>query len=617
MISGSGGITRQGAGSGQLLLNGNNSYTGVTAISAGGIAISSSNALGATGSGNHTTIAATGATNSPRLSISGTINSPENITLTGTTETAQFVGAIINTNNTNTLSGNITLAGSGGLKIQAENGTLNLTGNIVQTSTSHPFVLQPRAATAAINVSNPIQNNGGELILVGLNSAPGALVTLNASSGGGIGATQLGQQVTLRLGVTNALNTAANLTVSYGGTNTGEDRATLDLRGFNQTVNALIGNVGTGASPSADSSRLVTNGVAGTSIFTVGNGNGTGTFRGQINSGTGNIQLIKTGTGNQTLASTNSYTGGTRIDNGILTLGNATNTLADTGAINVNGGTLALGANSDTVGAVTLTSGSITSSTGVLTGASYAVQSGSASAILGGAGIALTKSTAGTVTLIGVNTYTGATTVNAGTLVVNGSLAAGSAVSVGVNGTLGGTGTINGATTILGAHTPGTSPGIQTFASDLSYSGGNSTVQWELVENTTTNPPNPNADYDQIIVGGNLDFDGATSLNLVFNGVGSSVLWANSFWDTDQQWTLYDVTGSTTDFGNLSLAAGSYLDSGSNTLASARPSASFSISQSGSDVLISYVAVPEPATIAILGTSVALVALRVARRRKA
>ena len=73
-----------------------------------------------------------------------------------------------------------------------------------------------------------------------------------------------------------------------------------------------------------------------------------------------NIQLIKTGVGKQTLTGTNTYTGGTRIDGGILTLGHATNTLADTGAVNVNGGTLDLGTNTDTVGAVTLTSGSIT-----------------------------------------------------------------------------------------------------------------------------------------------------------------------------------------------------------------------------------------------------------------
>jgi fibronectin-binding autotransporter adhesin len=416
-------------GTGTLTLVGNSNYSGVTTISGGAIAITHANALGST-AGN-TTIAATGASNGARLLISGTINSPENITLTGTTEVTGFEGAIINTANANTLSGNITLAGTGGLKIKASGGTLNLTGNITQTGTSHHLVLQPQAGTAVINVSNPIAINGGELLLVGLNSGDGALVTLNGASGSGIGATTLAQRVTLRLGVSDALNTTANLTLSYGGTNTGEDRAILDLRGFNQTVNALLGNAGTGASPSANSFRLITNGAAsGTSILTVGNGGGSGTFRGQINNGaTASIQLIKAGAGNQTLSDTNSYTGGTRIDNGTLTLGHATNTLANTGTINVNGGTLAIGANSDTVGAVTLTSGSITGSTGVLTGSSYGVQSGSVSAILGGSGVALSKSTSGTVTLSAVNTYSGSTTISAGTLEIQGSIASSSGIT--------------------------------------------------------------------------------------------------------------------------------------------------------------------------------------------
>ncbi len=85
--------------------------------------------------------------------------------------------------------------------------------------------------------------------------------------------------------------------------------------------------------------------------------------------------------------------------------------------MNVNGGTLSLGANSDTVGAVTLTSGSITGTTGTLTGSSYGLQSGSVSAKLAGSGSTVTKSTGGAVTLSGANTYTGATNVNAGTLV--------------------------------------------------------------------------------------------------------------------------------------------------------------------------------------------------------
>jgi len=87
-------------------------------------------------------------------------------------------------------------------------------------------------------------------------------------------------------------------------------------------------------------------------------------------------------------------------------------------AITVTGGTLDIGANSDTVGTVTLTSGSIIGSTGVLTSSgAYAVASGTVSAILAGA-VGVTKTTTGTVTPSGVNTYTGVTTIGGGILSV-------------------------------------------------------------------------------------------------------------------------------------------------------------------------------------------------------
>ena len=90
--------------------------------------------------------------------------------------------------------------------------------------------------------------------------------------------------------------------------------------------------------------------------------------------------------------------------------------LADASSVVVNGGTLSLVANSDTVAAVQLLSGSITSTTGVLVSTSdYDLQAGTVSAILGGS-VGVNKGTAGIVTLSGVNTYTGATTVNMGTL---------------------------------------------------------------------------------------------------------------------------------------------------------------------------------------------------------
>ena len=118
----------------------------------------------------------------------------------------------------------------------------------------------------------------------------------------------------------------------------------------------------------------------------------------------------------------------------------ASERLLNNGALTVRGGTFDVQNFTETVGTVVLASGAINGSgAGTLIGSSYNVQSGSASAILGGTA-ALTKSTDGTVTLTGANTYTGATTINDGTLVAaatsGGALASTAAITVNADGNL-------------------------------------------------------------------------------------------------------------------------------------------------------------------------------------
>ena len=171
-----------------------------------------------------------------------------------------------------------------------------------------------------------------------------------------------------------------------------------------------------------------------------------------------------------------------------------------------------------------------------------------------------------------------------------------------MTGTLSGSGLVNGDVNVTGVHAPGNSPGIQTFGGNLSYGNGAS-INWELTDNTASNSP---VVYDQIVLTGasNLSFSGSNVLALSFAGAGSVVNWTDSFWDVNRAWTVFDLaSGVTTGFGNLSLG-GSLLDASGLALDGATRG-SFSLSQSGQDVMLVFTAVPEPSTLALAAVGIA------------
>ena len=413
---------------------------------------------------------------------------------------------------------------------------------------------------------------------------------------------------------------------------------------------------------------------AGYQNLTIGVDNGSSTFAGVIANAENAGSLLKTGAGTITLTGVNIYTGATNVSAGILAITsgggiyrggyntpvvtiasgatlelqnwNYNETTASLGGLRasassmvVNGGTIRMTGTTSYGRGVTVNAGGATLE--AATGANWTIDTVNDSAAwvydsnptvtLNGAGTgtfqkvlgqgtgALVKNGTGTWTLSGANTYTGATNVTAGTLLINGSTSIASAVSVGLNGTLGGTGTVGGNTTISGLHSPGNSPGIQTFAGNLSYVNAGATgptVNWELASNTTTVGVNPTANFDQVIVGGNLDFTHPTNINLSFNGVGSTVLWSDSLWDSSQSWLLYDVAGITTNIANLNLNTVNWLDSGSNLFSTT--GGSFTLGQSGQDVMLNFSPIPEPSTygIALGAMALALAAVRRQRRKK-
>ena len=183
------------------------------------------------------------------------------------------------------------------------------------------------------------------------------------------------------------------------------------------------------------------------------------------------MTLVKNGAGNWLLEGSNTYTGGTTINDGSLLLrGSAT---LGPGLITINGGgfsslvstrTFAIDRtwafNGDFVHGTDKSDGSATEILGTVslggTGPTVTLLENltMSGVVSGGVGLSITSPDTGRLTLAGANTYTGPTQVLGGVLSVDGSTAAASTVTVSPGGTLAGTGTVGGATSVAGIVSP-------------------------------------------------------------------------------------------------------------------------------------------------------------------
>lgn len=237
-----------------------------------------------------------------------------------------------------TWAGPITLTANAGILSQDGNSVFTLTGTI-----TGPFecdfirvgniFVTPAAAVRNSYGSTKISSNGGTGIVTAGNA--------NAFSPGGL--------------------------LMNGGT--------VALNGFSFDFASLSG-----------SSGEIRNNSATACVMTVGSGNGTSTFAAtMVNGSTGTLGLAKTGTGTQIItSSTNTYSGGTTIHQGVLQANNASGSATGSGAIVVNS-TGTFGGTGFITGAVTVNSGGSLApgapieslATGALTlaaGSTYAVE---------------------------------------------------------------------------------------------------------------------------------------------------------------------------------------------------------------------------------------------------
>ena len=181
------------------------------------------------------------------------------------------------------------------------------------------------------------------------------------------------------------------------------------------TISAGTLQLGTGGSTgSLSTSTNITVGSGGT--FDV-NRSGSVSFTSKI-SGAGT--LAKDGTGTLTLSG-NSFSGNLFVNNGTLTYSGTS--VLPVGNYTVTGGTLSLGARSQSIGAFQITGGTVTGGT-LTSNAAYDVQAGTVGTILAGS-VSLNKTGTGSAT-VASPTYTGTTSVSAGSLAFSGSLPGGS-----------------------------------------------------------------------------------------------------------------------------------------------------------------------------------------------
>lgn len=299
------------------------------------------------------------------------------------------------------------------------------------TTSLGSFSFATGASTGSTAQSAPIStasyNASGTSVSVG-NWAPGTALWItwqtSQSSGGSQELAIDNLSFSASLGAsTPTWNTTSGTWTVGTGTNWTGGTGTVFNNGDNVTFNNTSGGTVTVDAGGVAPGSTTVNAASGTYTFTGGSIGGTGA-------------LTKSGGGTLVLASSNSYSGGTSINGGILNTGSDAALGNASGGISFGGGTLQ-------------TSAGITSARAVsMSGAGTVDTNGFDSTLSGnitGTG-ALTKAGAGALTLSGTNTYGGGTTLAAGTLNNNGSLTlGGGSVAVAATGsaTLTNNGTIN------------------------------------------------------------------------------------------------------------------------------------------------------------------------------